>query len=430
MSRRLLTVLAVVAGVLFAAPVVMAQGDPRETLRDAREAREEARREQAELARQIDVLEATDAELVAALEVLAEQVAAQEREVELARIAVADATAAEAAVRARIETTGAEAARIRAMAEQRAIAAYVARRDDRGNERDITLLARRDALFRYVDLDGRDLVDQLRAVEDDLERLEAEAARHRLDAIGFQADLEAALAQLNADVEAQMRIRAELAELVAELDDELRAMAAAESEINAIIRDAQRQIAREEALARAATSTTTTTAPTATTAPTTTVAPGGGDLGDDDATSPDSGTTTTTVAPPVDVGDLGLIWPTTGSITSAFGTRVHPITGTSRHHAGIDIGNGEGTPIWAARGGTVIFSGRMSGYGETVIVSHGSTVSTLYAHMSARSVAKGDAVSQGQEVGKMGSTGFSTGNHLHFEVRIDGTAIDPRLHLP
>lgn len=424
------TVSAVVLASVLSASIVMAQSDPRETLREARESREQAREEQAELARQIDVLEATDAELVAALGVLTEHVAAQELAIELARAGVADAKAAEAAVRQRIHEAQIEAEQIRAVATDRAVAAYVAPRDGTGNERDITLLARREALFRHVDLDGRDLVDQLRAVEDDLERLEIEAVEHRRAASEHQRELEAALIQLEADVAAQEAIRAELAELVEHLDAEIAAMAAAEREINSIIRDAQREIAREEALARAATSTTTTT----TAAPTTTLPPSDDTDGTDDtATDPAASTTTTTTT--VSGGDapvsgLGFIWPTTGSVTSVFGTRIHPITGTERHHAGMDIGNNAGTSIWTAQSGTVIFSGRMSGYGETVIVQHNSRVVTLYAHMSARSVTKGTRIAQGQEVGKMGSTGFSTGDHLHFEVRVDGTAVDPRLHLP
>ena len=285
----------------------------------------------------------------------------------------------------------------------------------------------------------RDLLDQLHAVEQDLEQLFNEAAIHRNDAIAFQADMETALQQLEIDVIAQERIRAELAELIQHLDDEIAAMAAQEAELRSVIRDAQREIARQEALARAATSTTTTTTTTAptTTAPTTT-SPDGEAPADTtptteaptDGEQPDAGTTTTTEAPAQDLSNLGLIWPTTGSVTSGFGTRVHPITGTERHHAGIDIGNNAGTPIWTAQSGTVIFSGRMSGFGETVIVSHGPNVTTLYAHMSSRSVAKGSDIAQGQEVGRMGSTGFSTGDHLHFEVRVDGTAVNPRLYLP
>jgi murein DD-endopeptidase MepM/ murein hydrolase activator NlpD len=446
--RRSIIVIGLLVGSLIGAPMVMAQDDPRETLREARESKEQARLERADLARQIDILVATDEELIAALEVLNEQVLAQQQEVEVARAGVADAIAAEVAVADQIKATIEQAERLRSMTADRVIAAYVAPRDETTDDQDdLTRLARRDALFRYVDLDGRDLLDQLREVEDDLELLYREATRQRQLAISLQADLETALQRLRDDVGAQEAIRSELADLVRHLDEEIAAMAAAEPEINAIIRDAQREIAREEALAWAATSTTTTTT---TTIATTTIAPstsapppGDGDQGTTDAADPtgttqpstDPAATTTTSAddePPADadLSNLGLIWPTTGSVTSNYGNRVHPITGTERLHTGLDIGNNQGTSIWAAQSGVVIFSGRMSGFGETVLVSHGPNVTTLYAHMSARSVTKGSNLSQGQEVGKMGSTGFSTGNHLHFEVRVNTNPLNPRTYLP
>lgn len=439
MKQRALIVIGLVVGSLIGAPLVMAQDDPRETLREAREAREQNREDRTELARQIDVLEATDAELIDALDALNEEVEAQKRAIEIARSAVADAVAAEMAIQDRIQFTLAEAEKLRSMTQDRVIAAYVAPRTEGLDEDDLTRQARREALFRYVDLDGRELLDQLRAVEDDLERLYIEAGLQRDAAISAQADLETALQQLQDDVARQESIRAELAELVEHLDEEIAAMAAAEGEINAIIRDAQREIAREEALAWLATSSTTTTTTTTTTAPPVTQPSEDGGSGDDqttttiDATDPSATTTTAS-----ETGDgqgpgsdqVDLIWPTTGSVTSNYGIRKHPITGTERLHTGMDIGNNSGTSIWASDSGTVIFSGRMSGFGETVIISHGSDVTTLYAHMSSRTVTKGATIGKGQEVGKMGSTGFSTGDHLHFEVRINGNPVDPRAYLP
>ncbi|MDG2262119.1 MAG: peptidoglycan DD-metalloendopeptidase family protein [Actinomycetota bacterium] len=438
MKHRALIVIGLVVGSLIAAPLAMAQNDPRETLREAREARAKNRADRTELARQIDVLEATDVDLIEALDALNEEVSAQERAIQIARTAVANAVAAEMAIQDRIQFTLDEAERLRSMTQDRVIAAYVAPRTESLDEQDLTRQARRDALFRYVDLDGRELLDQLRAVEDDLERLYIEASIQRDAAISAQADLETALQQLHDDIIRQQSIRAELAELVEHLDDEIAAMAAAEGEINAIIRDAQREIAREAALAWLATSSTTTTTTTTTTAP-----PDDGDsTGDtsDETTTTinetDPAATTTTSAeggdepPPTSLEDLDLIWPTTGSVTSSYGLRKHPITGTERLHTGIDIGNSARTPIWAAESGTVIFSGRMRGFGETVIISHGPHVTTLYAHMSQRTATNGSTIGKGQEVGKMGSTGFSTGDHLHFEVRVDGNPVNPRTYLP
>lgn len=99
-------------------------------------------------------------------------------------------------------------------------------------------------------------------------------------------------------------------------------------------------------------------------------------------------------------------------------------------HEGIDIGADTGTPIRAAAGGTVILADWFGGYGNTVLVDHGGGYVTLYAHQSSLSVSEGDTVSAGQTVGLVGSTGHSTGPHLHFEVRVGGVAEDPELYLP
>lgn len=121
----------------------------------------------------------------------------------------------------------------------------------------------------------------------------------------------------------------------------------------------------------------------------------------------------------------GLIYPVSGPITSPFGYRVHPILGTSRFHSGLDFGVGYGTPIGAADNGLVIHSGWYGGYGNTIILDHGAGWTTLYAHASSLNVAQGQSVKRGQTVSFVGSTGMSTGPHLHFEVRYQGNPIDP-----
>lgn len=127
------------------------------------------------------------------------------------------------------------------------------------------------------------------------------------------------------------------------------------------------------------------------------------------------------------VGDTGSGWlkPTNGWLSSGFGSRVHPILGTTRLHAGVDLAAATGTPIIASRGGTVSFVGWMSGYGQTVMVYHGGGVATLYAHLSAFSVEEGQYIAQGGRLGSVGMTGTATGPHLHFEVRINGVPQNP-----
>ncbi len=121
-----------------------------------------------------------------------------------------------------------------------------------------------------------------------------------------------------------------------------------------------------------------------------------------------------------------LLWPVSGHrITSHFGWRIHPITHTRRFHDGVDIGVPPGTPIKAADKGLVVHSGWYGVYGKTVLIDHGSGISTMYAHCSRIKVSNGQVVSRGQVIGYVGSTGWSTGPHLHFGVRKYGKPINP-----
>ena len=124
-----------------------------------------------------------------------------------------------------------------------------------------------------------------------------------------------------------------------------------------------------------------------------------------------------------------MIYPIAGRITSRFGSRVHPILGYRRFHAGVDFGASHGSTIRAADSGTVIFAGWYGGFGRAAIIDHGGGLTTLYAHTSRLLVREGQGVQQGQSIAAVGSTGLSTGPHLHFEVRRNGRPVNPMNYL-
>lgn len=130
----------------------------------------------------------------------------------------------------------------------------------------------------------------------------------------------------------------------------------------------------------------------------------------------------------------GYVYPLPSSythISSYFGWRTHPLTGKPNYHTGIDLPAPAGTSIYAVQGGVVTISGYApSSYGNYVVISHGNGVTTLYAHMRSRAVSEGQVVTQGQVIGYVGTTGSSTGNHLHLELRSDGVRQDPRTLFP
>lgn len=127
--------------------------------------------------------------------------------------------------------------------------------------------------------------------------------------------------------------------------------------------------------------------------------------------------------------EAGFIRPISGNIASQFGLRRHPIFGVTTFHTGIDIDGKDNSPIIASNSGKVIYAGWSPGYGKTIIINHGkmkgANLSTLYAHLSAAEVKQGQTIHKGQLIGLEGATGYSTGPHLHFEVRINGKPTNP-----
>ncbi len=124
------------------------------------------------------------------------------------------------------------------------------------------------------------------------------------------------------------------------------------------------------------------------------------------------------------------IWPTEGWVSSGFGNRRHPVTGEPNFHEGIDIAGITGTPVRATADGVVVVARRWGSFGLTVVIDHEYGLRTLYGHLSRILVKPGQRVSKGQEIGRMGSTGLSTGPHLHYEVHLNGRPVNPLRYLP
>jgi murein DD-endopeptidase MepM/ murein hydrolase activator NlpD len=129
----------------------------------------------------------------------------------------------------------------------------------------------------------------------------------------------------------------------------------------------------------------------------------------------------------------GFMWPLSGGegrVVSRFGPRIDPMGGGNDHHGGIDIDGWKGERVYAAESGVIVYAGSKGDYGNMVMIDHGSGLVTVYAHLSSILVRAGQRVTKGNTVGYVGSSGRSTGSHLHFEIRENGVQVDPETHLP
>ncbi|MDR1916788.1 MAG: peptidoglycan DD-metalloendopeptidase family protein [Synergistaceae bacterium] len=124
-----------------------------------------------------------------------------------------------------------------------------------------------------------------------------------------------------------------------------------------------------------------------------------------------------------------LAWPLRGKITSNYGSRIHPVFKTKTTHTGIDIDGNRGDPVRAAADGEVLYTGWLRGYGQVVILDHGGDLTTVYAHLSGIDTVENAKIKTGDKIGRVGSTGVATGNHLHFEVRVNGNTTNPMKYL-
>ncbi|MDQ6727825.1 MAG: peptidoglycan DD-metalloendopeptidase family protein [Actinomycetota bacterium] len=365
--------------------MVMALATPAFADAGAEDKRVATQVKQAQAAAQLDTVKASDADLEEAVRALDTGVLAQSDTTDAAQQALKAAQADLGTAQGRLADTESRMGDLRVKASEAAVRAYVHPGGDTlldiVGARDLGEASRRQALLAHVVSKDRDIADQLRATRQDEQFDKANlATAHRV-----AADRKKAAADRLADLE---KTRADQARLKGALDARITEVT---SEVDAL----SREEATLENLIRARQLDPNAGAPPATS--------GGG-------STKSAGS--------------GVAWPTNGTVTSGFGVRWGVL------HPGIDIANSTGTPIKAARAGTVIVAGfNTGGYGNWVIIDHGGGFSTLYGHMSKIRVTQGQRVKQGDRIGDMGSTGHSTGPHLHFETRVNGTAKNPTAYL-
>ncbi len=410
-ARRVRRIAFIVCGLVvllaIAGTTVGAQdqdAEDREEISSLRSEREELAREAAATASSLDALRADDEAVATALADLEEYVALQQSRVAAAEASIAAAEAEANTALLEAEWLSDDIESIRERLNQRTIDVFTEPRSDVVNqlgEADFSETTVKLYLLDQLLGSEVDLQDDLRAAQGQLEAAKRLALER---AAAAEAERQALLVRLEelevAEAEAQ-RYREEVETRILEWERESNEIAIADEVIAAEIfsleegiRNRAEQRRREEEAARRA------------------------------AVAEER-----RLAEERDGPFQLVVWPGDGDIVSDFGPRIHPIFGSRRMHNGVDLDGNTGDPIRAARSGTVLIAGWRAGYGNTVVVNHGLGYSTLYGHMSRIHVEVGQEVQSGEVLGDVGSTGWSTGPHLHFELRIDGEAVDPEPYL-
>lgn len=278
--------------------------------------------------------------------------------------------------------------------------------------KDFNDFANRIELLRRVVSADMDLIASIKEQRDKIAAVQQALEEERAQQVSLQADAAKKKDEIAAHKQEQQAVLYQAEHDKATADEAYRELEASSSNIANLLRE--RAAARAAAAAAAAQAQAQAEAAAA--AAQQQASSGGGYSSDDYAYQPVSGSGV-------------LIWPVNGVITSDYGYRTHPIFGTTIYHSGIDIGVDEGTPVHAADAGVVVEADWISGYGYAVIIDHGNGLSTLYGHNSALAVSAGQSVSQGEVIAYAGSTGNSTGPHVHFEVRSNGDPVNPLSYL-
>lgn len=417
----LVTALAVVAAPVAAAspspgPPTTGPGVSSPEADPERAAQVEAGRRREGVEAELELLRRSDAELEAELARLDAEIRTLEGRTVAARSELAELQGRLVGLRSELAVAEVRAAEQHDRLVERAIAAYIDPAPQLSmlvlTDADLGDLGRRKVLLDVVTSRDRAVLDEMLAAESAVRAARDETGVAEARAAELATGLEADADSVRARRERQLAVEAALDDRIGDFQREADALAAEEGRLARLL--AQREA--ERATTTTVAPTTTSTAPTtSTTRPgvTTTTTEGRSSTTSSSTTRPPS--TTTTTRPP----GVSMVWPTPGPVTSGFGPR------WGRMHNGIDIGAPVGQAIVAAAGGVVFFAGEMGGYGNLVMIDHGGGIVTFYAHQSSIAASDGASVSQGQTIGYVGNTGHSTGPHLHFEVRVGGTAVDP-----
>jgi len=414
-QRRAWIAVACAAGMLFTgSPAALAKRRPPRPPKqvsdlerqrdDAKRQRDEARRKAEQVRRDLDLAQASETELEKHLEEIAADLVDRQAEAADAQSDADEAAASVVRITADIAALKVELGHRKEIFNRRAVMAYMGGEgrplDDwalagqlLSMPADLTDAARRTEIVKGLSQQDNDAYDRLIETQDQLARDEVALTAARDRAKKRSADAQAAVQAVALLKKDQEKAKAVLDQRIADLTAEADALAAEQTKLEDLIR--QRQAALEAARrAREA---------------------AGQAVGNGLNRLPNTGS---------GVSPTGFIWPVQGVLTSGFGPR------WGRMHTGIDIAAPSGTPIHAAKAGEVIFTGWLGGYGNAVILDHGDGIATLYGHQSRIGCVEGQILNQGDVLGFVGTTGHSTGNHLHFEVRVDTKPRNPRPYLP
>ena len=366
-----------------------------DSIEQAKQEREEAREQELAAGAEIALLEAEDIDVVAALGAATSLVYLQEAKEQAAQQRL-DSALNE---KVRAQEDFLEIAEEITLLEKRAVAyaveSYLGLSDQRAEAwfeaDDATTAAHKIALLDFVSSDARDVLDKLKLIQDSRDELlsSAAVAEKRADVIRVE------LEEVRVDLEAKKKVQEELKEelnarrvywntvlssAVREQEDITDFIVAEEERIARELEEARRQAELDARLGQ--------------------------------------------------ISEGGWVWPAAGNVGSGFGMRLHPILGYSRMHNGLDVGCSMGDPIWSATEGIVTIAESYGGYGNAIVVQHANSTASLYAHLTGFNVNVDQYVFTGDQIGTCGTTGLSTGPHLHFEIRLSGTPVDPRPYLP